>query len=174
MLNLLKNIWHNPSDQQQIDSLKVRRDQMARLQDEYTNKREASIVSHPDYVELQETIYEKERQVLQHLNALEILYKAKTVTKENLIEEYTKDTPFEFQKEYEELFATTKAQYGYTGPTGNQGNPGPIGQHYNYPNTNPLFVSNPSKHITLIDNSGNLIKPNQFTNPICPPNKKLP
>jgi hypothetical protein len=128
MLDLLKNIWSGNNNK--INQAKLRADSLKRLKDEYDQETLQKVFKDPDYYELQETIYEKERTILEVLNALDILYKAKETLKESLIEKNEIENPFPFQKELDENppYMTYPWQ-GYTGPV--VGPPPPSTSGYN-------------------------------------------
>ena len=121
MLNIKKNIWIKPhKSEERNESEQVKKEQVLRLYDEYEKEMDAVIIKDPDYTELQTIIYEKEREVLQLLSALDILYKSKDTTRENLEGDYRMANPFL----HEELLRKAKTLQGLTGYTGYTGVPG--------------------------------------------------
>jgi len=152
MLDLLKGLWGRGNNAQEMATGRIEAASIHRLRQEYEQEVLTKVFQDPDYNELQESIYEKEKNVLQIINALDILYKAKETLTESIQEKIKEETPFVHEKEYQDLIGVPFGHlHGYTGSLGYTG---PIGKYLGstgagyYP-TNPQFTSSHSNTITI-------------------------
>lgn len=151
MLDRFKHIWNS---NQTLDTRQIKRQGLQSLRDEYDLKIEAKIQSDEDVKAFSELIQDKERSVLELLNALDTLYTAKNTLITSKRETFIAEEPFEHAKEYDEEFKPKSNFFGYTGPSGYTG---PTGQTITIsPYNNNPFVGNSNLSTNL--NSQNLVK----------------
>ena len=148
MLDRFKHIWNS---NQTLDTKQIKRQGLQSLRDEYDLKIEAKIQSDEDVKAFSELIQDKERSVLELLNALDTLYTAKNTLISSKRETFIEEEPFEHAKEFDEEFNRRPGQYGYTGTSGYTG---PVGPPFGGYNNNP-FVGNSNLSTNL--NSQNLL-----------------
>jgi hypothetical protein len=124
MLDLLKNIWSNDNQELKVKQLELKT--LNRLKAEHDMEIAQKVHNHPDYKELQEAIQEKERCVLELLNALGILYNSKYTLQDSLLETFQTENPFPLQKELDKHLDSARIFSGYTGTSGYTGPVGPV------------------------------------------------
>ena len=154
MLEILKGLWGRGNNAQEMATGRIEAASIHRLRQEYEQEVLMKVFQDPDYNELQESIYEKEKNVLQIINALDILYKAKETLTESIQEKIKEESPFVHEKEYQDLIGMPfghlhgyTGSLGHTGYTGVSGSSGTSGAGY-YP-TNPQFTTSHSNTITI-------------------------
>jgi hypothetical protein len=119
MLDLLRHLWDRNNEK--LNNKDIERRSLSRLKEEYDQEITQKVFNNSDYKDLKELIEEKERSILETLNALEILYTSKKTLRESLVDTYQTETPFEFQKELDQATVDLNKWVGYTGPIGPSG-----------------------------------------------------
>ena len=115
MLDRFKGIWNN---NQTIDTKQVKRESLRSLKEQYDAKIQAKVFADEEVKEFTELIEAKEQNILELLNALDMLYTAKNTLVESKEKAFIDEEPFEHAKEYDEMFNSKSNFFGYTGPAG--------------------------------------------------------
>lgn len=158
MLDRFKGIWNN---NQTIATKQVKRESLKSLKEQYDAKIQAKVFADEEVKEFTELIEAKEQNILELLNALDMLYTAKNTLIESKEKAFIDEEPFEYAKEYDEMFNAKSDFFGYTGPRGPMGSAGYTGLQV----TTTLGVSNNPA-------VGNSNLSSQFSNPLFGKQKK--
>jgi hypothetical protein len=156
MLEILKGLWGRGNNTQEMATGRIEAASIHRLRQEYEQEVLMKVFQDPDYNELQESIYEKEKNVLQIINALDILYKAKETLTESIQEKIKEETPFAHEEEYQKLIGPL--YYGPTGFTGYTGVSGSAGTTGSIVSFSGSLGSGPYP-ITYTNNNINTLQP---------------